>query len=283
MLKALLVVLVASVPTATGEPAPDGVIGCYLLRLGPPASSEPVPIAAPRVLDLRAGGRLRAAIALDDSFIVQDSMLGSWQQSRDGMVTAWWTAGWLGGTVELHLRADGDGLRGRFAPHGHQVDDGRLLWRGNAYAVHVSCGPAGVSSDHARDALQALRRWGQTQHSDSAAAIAEAFRDFEAFLRTTPIHSLSILNYRIAEFACHRGRLPRDVAEVTAAVSIPPLLAALEERTYRDAWGRPVRYMARPPGYEVRSAGPDGHFGTTDDLVSTLAQPLSRDPAHDCT
>jgi hypothetical protein len=40
--------------------------------------------------------------------------------------------------------------------------------------------------------------------------------------------------------------------------------------TTRDGWGHRMRYYQNPPeGYEIRSAGPDGRFGTTDDMTRT--------------
>ncbi len=39
-----------------------------------------------------------------------------------------------------------------------------------------------------------------------------------------------------------------------------------EARIPQDAWGNEFRYTRRDNGFEIRSAGPDGQFGTDDDI-----------------
>lgn len=45
----------------------------------------------------------------------------------------------------------------------------------------------------------------------------------------------------------------------------------LAQRHFQDTdiWGRPLRYVVQTPGFELRSAGQDGRFGTADDVVAT--------------
>lgn len=150
--------------------------------------------------------------------------------------------------------------------------------------MHTEGGsPAGAALEAAERTLAA---WRATQRPDTVRAVAEAFQAFEAFLRRTPVHSLSLLNYRIAEYACWRGRVPRTMDELRAAASAPPApaLASLDEREWLDAWGRPLLYTPRGTrGYEVRSAGPDGAAGTPDDLVGAYDEvPLKRERANSC-
>jgi hypothetical protein len=279
---ASLLVALAFAGLASRPALPPQSAGCYVLRLGPAVSSDTAPLIPPGGLDLLPGGRLAATRSINDSLVAADAPIWGWRQSDQGEIDIWWSAGWIGGRLNLHLSPAPDGLRGRYALHFHQVDDGRSLWRGNAYAIRVRCLGLRLLREDAQEAVRTLSRWESTQHPDTSLAVAEALQAFVDFLHDTPIHSLSLVNYGIAEFACRRGHLPRDLAELRAATTTPSFLSVLEDRSYQDAWGRPLKYSPRPPGYEVRSAGPDGRFGTADDLVSALATPLGRDPTHDC-
>jgi hypothetical protein len=60
--------------------------------------------------------------------------------------------------------------------------------------------------------------------------------------------------------------------------ALPPSLDALlpedgaagwELRLKQDAWSRPSRYRPAGRAFALRSAGPDGTFGTHDDIVAT--------------
>ncbi|WP_078118015.1 DUF2628 domain-containing protein [Thiosocius teredinicola] len=50
-----------------------------------------------------------------------------------------------------------------------------------------------------------------------------------------------------------------DMAGLAAAMS-------LDAESMRDGWGREVSYLPEGQGYVLRSAGPDGEFGTADDV-----------------
>jgi len=69
----------------------------------------------------------------------------------------------------------------------------------------------------------------------------------------------------IQDHARHTGEPPAALREV-----IPERIAPRTRRDMaRDGWGRKVRYSRSQDDFEVRSAGPDGRFGTTDDLIAT--------------
>jgi hypothetical protein len=53
------------------------------------------------------------------------------------------------------------------------------------------------------------------------------------------------------------------------AGTLPEHLAELSEAGTEDAWGRKLHYAESGLRFEVRSAGPDGRFGTDDDIVAT--------------
>jgi hypothetical protein len=203
--------------------------------------------------------------------------------SNDSVWVAW-TPHWLGGSMYLRLVSDGGTLRGRYSLHGHQVDDGRLLFRGGVRAASIPCDNGHVTK--APDVAQTMERleaWRESMRPDADVAVTESFRAFEAFLNETPIHSLSLMNYRIATFACWNERLPTTIAELQRAQpASPPALRALDERAWRDAWNRPVVYRRRNVGYEVRSAGPDGVLDSPDDLVSAEDAPLRRTRDSQC-
>jgi len=67
-------------------------------------------------------------------------------------------------------------------------------------------------------------------------------------------HMVSI-TCAVRDFRLRRGELPKDLAEVIG-------------REYVDPWGHAVRYQINDETYTVRSAGPDGHFETHDDLAA---------------
>ena len=71
-------------------------------------------------------------------------------------------------------------------------------------------------------------------------------------------------------------RMLSNLGEAEGA--LPPSLDALlpedraagwELRLKQDAWSRPLRYRPAGRAFELRSAGPDGTFGTRDDIVAT--------------
>jgi len=212
-----------------------------------------------------------------------DSALGQWSRVADSLWITW-TPAWLAGSMALRLVADSDAWRGRYSLHGHQVDDGRILTRGDARAAGVPCENGALrAGPELTGTIRQLKAWRNTTRPDTTAGVTEALQAFEAFLRETPVHSLSLMNYRIATFACLNQRLPASIAEIQAVESLPPVpVRALERRSFRDAWGRPLQYRRLAVGYEVRSAGPDGQTNSSDDLVSAEAAPLRRSRETNC-
>ena len=73
----------------------------------------------------------------------------------------------------------------------------------------------------------------------------------------TRLKSLQLL---ISVYRYRTGEFPDDIRALERA-GLRPFLGVV------DAWGNPIRYF--PPGsdVELRSAGPDGEMGTSDDLV----------------
>ena len=256
---------------------------CYALALGPSPSAERTPLEPPAWLALLPEGRLGGNQTIKDSLVVLDSVLGHWMASNDSVWVAW-TPHWLGGLMYLRLVSDSGTLRGRYSLHGHQVDDGRLLFRGEVRAAAIPCDNGHVTTaPGVAQTIERLEDWRESIRPDTGVAVAESFRAFEAFLSETPIHSLSLMNYRIATFACRNERLPANLTELQrAAPDSPSALRALDERAWRDAWNRPLVYRRRDVGYEVRSAGPDGVLDSPDDLVSAEDAPLRRTRDSNC-
>lgn len=274
-----LTLLVSSTP---GHSAAQSTYprGCYILGLGPSVSTERPPIRAPQIIQLLPSGEIRAAATLEDTLV--RPALGQWRAIQDSLLIGW-TPGRLSGSLELFVMRQGDTLRGRYAMHHHEVDDGRLLWRGEVMALHSPCPRAHVTDSTAHLNARAVAAWRVRQVPDTALAVAEALRAFEASLLAVPIHTLSLFNYRIATYACrHGGRLPVALSDLRDTVLISSSVGILEERSFRDAWNRPLRFEPHPPGYHLRSAGPDGSFDTPDDLISDMAAPLRRDPELNC-
>lgn len=286
---------VSSAPPARGVALPDsGPGGCYLLALGPAVEPEArIPVAIPTALELRPAGRLAGAAAAGDFLTEVDADLGGhWERLGSDSVVVRWAPHWLGGSLKLKLASPhADTLRGRYDIQPHGVSDGRHLWRGDALAVRARCvedanGRYLAQGAELRDQQQALVRWQAMQLPDTATAVVEALAAFEQTLRWEPVHSLTLLNYSIAEFVCRRGQLPQNVEELRASSPPlePPVLTRVAKRRWQDAWGKPLLFGRRGArGYEVRSTGPDGIAHTTDDVVAAYDEvPLKRDKSTDC-
>lgn len=245
---------------------------CFMLALGPAVGDGPSRVKIPSIIALRRGGQIRGAIKATDTLMSRgDEPVGEWVIRHADSLEIAWHPFWLGGLLELRLHREGSNLRGRYALHGHQADDGRDVPRGSASALAITC-VHGRVSDVAE--LGAARRlltdWRAAQRPDTSLAHAETRIAFAAALRADPVHSISLMNYRIAEFACRTGRPPNSLAELRAARTADiadPDVDWLGEALWSDAWHRPIQYRRRGLGYEVRSAGSDGRLGTADDLV----------------
>jgi hypothetical protein len=269
------------------RPVTSAVAGsCYLLVLGPTvAPEEREVVAVPSVFELRPNGHVVGLLASTDSNIQAESQTATWRRAGDSVLVDW-SFGALSGSVYFRFLSIGDSLRGRYEIHHHQSDDGRFLWRGDARAVRAACGASANLREVARDAQGSavLAHWRSTARSDTALAADEASEAFERFLRDTPVHTLSLFNYRIAEFVCRQGHLPATLAELRKSLPMEyGPLAAVDNRSWRDAWNQEVVYRRHEgEGYEVRSVGPDRTPDTPDDIVSRLARPLERDRETNC-
>jgi hypothetical protein len=81
----------------------------------------------------------------------------------------------------------------------------------------------------------------------------------EAKIDLTKIN-LSTLERIIAERAAAEGQAPADLKELQRLQPMP--VSAL------DAWGREIRYeKLSDSSFRLTSSGPDGQFGTGDDIV----------------
>ena len=67
------------------------------------------------------------------------------------------------------------------------------------------------------------------------------------------------VQYLVAEFEQTRGRLPERLEDVLPTQSAPAAMRV-------DAWENPLHYEAAGTEYVITAAGPDGLFGTADDL-----------------
>ena len=81
----------------------------------------------------------------------------------------------------------------------------------------------------------------------------------EAKIELTKVN-LATLERIVAERAATEGQAPADLKELQRSQPMP--ISAL------DAWGREIRYeKLSDSGFRLISAGPDGNFGTGDDIV----------------
>lgn len=82
--------------------------------------------------------------------------------------------------------------------------------------------------------------------------------------RTTNLR-LDVLQERIGEFQTREGRLPHALDELLEFQVERPSVPA-EPYWFVDGWETSLRYRPLGSRYELRSAGPDRHFETPDDL-----------------
>jgi hypothetical protein len=87
-------------------------------------------------------------------------------------------------------------------------------------------------------------------HRDDAETVFRDPRD-----RTTVI--LAHVKGQVSERLANHEPFPSSLRD----------LPSLPESVLRDAWGREIQLERTGSHYAVRSAGPDGHFKTSDDLV----------------
>lgn len=76
------------------------------------------------------------------------------------------------------------------------------------------------------------------------------------------------------------GALPLSIDELLAAPALPRERAtcAISNDLLLDAWDRPMRYERLSTGLAIWSAGPDGRFGTSDDIGLPTAGALHSEP-----
>ena len=79
--------------------------------------------------------------------------------------------------------------------------------------------------------------------------------------------------------------LELDLSEVDELRELVPLLesqvidwksCAIDGDEIRDGWGRAVELLVEPAAIRLRSAGPDGSFGTSDDIVERIGERPAR-------
>jgi hypothetical protein len=102
------------------------------------------------------------------------------------------------------------------------------------------------------------RRWEKTEH---ILALINEQRT------TTTLEQINLMTEGIERYAKLNQRIPQiSDSEALAAILFPRFQGQF---TPTDAWANPFYY--RPRGdrkYELRSLGPDGRFGTPDDLIA---------------
>jgi len=64
----------------------------------------------------------------------------------------------------------------------------------------------------------------------------------------------------------HNSKLPDSLDELTQGTDDSP--GILKEGNLIDAWGTKFNYSKRGKTFTITSAGPDGDFGTSDDLTN---------------
>jgi len=89
--------------------------------------------------------------------------------------------------------------------------------------------------------------------------------------RTETLAKMRKLAAGIEVYRARRGSLPtaRDIVELTDQLHPEYMSELIRE----DGWGNEIQYAISGSTFHLRSSGPDGRFGTTDDLVVTSGAP----------
>jgi general secretion pathway protein G len=91
-------------------------------------------------------------------------------------------------------------------------------------------------------------------------------QDQEARITTTRA-SINTIEQAIQIFAMgHNGKLPDSLEELTQGTDDKP--GPLKESALADSWGTPFQYTKQGKKVKLVSAGPDGDFGTEDDITN---------------
>ena len=79
--------------------------------------------------------------------------------------------------------------------------------------------------------------------------------------------SIGAIEQSVQVFAMrHNGKLPDSLEELTQGTDDAPGL--LKEGALNDSWGVPFQYTRQGKKFKIVSAGPDGEYGTDDDLTN---------------
>lgn len=90
--------------------------------------------------------------------------------------------------------------------------------------------------------------------------------DEEARIQATRT-SIKSIEQSVQVFAMrHNGKLPDSLEELTVGTNEQPGL--LKEGALADSWGTPFQYVRQGKKFTITSAGPDGEFGSEDDLTN---------------
>jgi hypothetical protein len=109
---------------------------------------------------------------------------------------------------------------------------------------------------------------GMPASHDSMSAFEDRFSDINATPRQTTELGMRVLVKWIDHFRQSKGRIPSAIEEIVHPDPRDPNFQP-SERWWSDGWQRRFRYTPKAGSYELRSAGEDGVFGTSDDLVVT--------------
>lgn len=89
--------------------------------------------------------------------------------------------------------------------------------------------------------------------------------------RLDSIQDTGVILYSLARdvgtYGGEAGALPATLAPIIQAR--PQTSAGQSYPTGMDVWGRAIRYTPEGFGFALRSAGPDGEWGTADDVIAT--------------
>ncbi len=83
--------------------------------------------------------------------------------------------------------------------------------------------------------------------------------------KTATLTSIGAIDQAIKAYKIRTDRLPKSLEDLTKGINDDEE-GFLDANGLKDAWGNPFEYKVTGKKYTIVSAGPDGVFGTDDDL-----------------
>jgi hypothetical protein len=128
-----------------------------------------------------------------------------------------------------------------------------------AFVMSAACTTACGKSERAVNDEQRVGAGKQ----DTSALIVDRFDDFFPDSADRTVVFMTEFQRLISQYRMHTGRLPPELESVLDG----RMNETQRQDAVRDAWGRRFEYVGTDSVVQLRSAGPDRTFSTSDDII----------------